>query len=209
MYKIYINDTPLFLVNQQDLTKRPLADDTVVTARYMGKSKQLLNYIDMMEKSSRFSAVWIFAKDVEQLFEDFSSLYKVVEAAGGLVYNDQEELLMIYRRGSWDLPKGKIDKGETKEAAAVREVAEETGLDEVQLGDLLKTSYHTYRNRKNRRVLKPTYWYKMRTRQTQLKLQAEEDIEAGEWITAESFLQSERPVYGNIKDLLLQAINTI
>ncbi len=206
MYKIYVNDTPIFLVNTEELKKRATINDTVLTARYMGKSKYLLNYIDMLEKSDRFSEVWIYADDVERLFEDFKGLYRIIEAAGGLIYGTDETILAIYRRGSWDLPKGKIDKGETKEEAAVREVGEETGLTEVELGPLLHESYHTYRDRKDRRVLKRTYWYHMKSLQTELVLQTEEDIEAGEWIKPDQLLAEDRPIYGNIKDLLEQAI---
>ena len=91
---------------------------------------------------------------MEKLFQDFTAHYKILEAAGGMVLNANRELLVIYRRGSWDLPKGKIDPGETKEEAAVREIQEETGLQEVELGNLICSTYHTYKNKKRKPDIK-------------------------------------------------------
>jgi 8-oxo-dGTP pyrophosphatase MutT (NUDIX family) len=100
------------------------------------------------------------------------------------------------------LPKGKIDKGESKEMAAVREVQEETGLNEVELLDFITETYHTYRTGKQKRILKRTYWYKMRTIETDLVPQTEEDIEQAIWIRKDDFLAQDQPVYGNIKTLI-------
>ena len=99
--------------------------------------------------------------DYEKLVADFQSNYKILEAAGGLVYNAEGKILLIFRRDFWDLPKGKIDPGESKAAAAVREVEEETGLKDITLGDLITETYHTYRTKKGNRILKRTYWFRM------------------------------------------------
>jgi len=169
--------------------------------RYVGKPKFLFNYIDMLEKGKRFDLVTLYFDEVEQLFADFASHFKIIEAAGGLVFNEKNDILLIFRRGVWDLPKGKIDSGESKEAAAVREVQEETGLQNLTLGDLRDTMYHTYREAKQR-ILKRTYWYKMHTTDAKLTPQAEEDIERAEWWQLEKFLKSELPVYASIRELL-------
>jgi 8-oxo-dGTP pyrophosphatase MutT (NUDIX family) len=63
---------------------------------------------------------------------------KTIVAAGGLVFNENKELLMIYRRSKWDLPKGKLDEGETIEECAIREVEEETGVQQIILGKLIQ-----------------------------------------------------------------------
>jgi len=143
----------------------------------------------------------LYTDDVEQLFQDFASQYKIVEAAGGVVTNETGKVLLLFRRGFWDLPKGKIDSGETKEAAAVREVQEETGLQQLTLGTALGETYHTYKDGKTR-ILKRTYWYAMRTRETRLQPQTEEDIEQAVWVELNSFLNEEDRVYGNIRDVL-------
>lgn len=109
---------------------------------------------------------------------------KTIVAAGGLVTNASNELLLIYRRGVWDLPKGKLDKGESIEACAVREVEEETGLRGVLLRNLVGTTYHEYFDTwKKRDVVKETYWYAMQVQGPQrLTPQADEDITDIRWV---------------------------
>ncbi|MCR9100357.1 MAG: NUDIX hydrolase [bacterium] len=160
----------------------------------------------MLEKNDDFKQVTIYGKDGERLFREFSTQFTILEAAGGLVFNADGQALLIYRLDTWDLPKGKIDPGETPEIAAVREVQEETGLKEVRLGDFLQMTYHTYRHLKKGRILKPTYWYRMTTPETQLTPQAEESIEKAEWKPVSDFLQSGLPVYPNIRMVLEQAL---
>ncbi|MBP6811205.1 MAG: NUDIX domain-containing protein, partial [Saprospiraceae bacterium] len=135
-----------------------------------------MQYLDLLDKNKNIRAVVLYHPDLEVLWADFQACFKVLEAAGGYVLNGQGELLVFYRRGSWDLPKGKIDKGETPEQAAVREVQEETGLLNIDLGSFLAHTYHTYEE-KGKRILKKTWWYRMQTTDTQLVPQTEEDIE--------------------------------
>ncbi len=204
MYKIYINDRPLSLIStpQLGLLGTPPADHLV--ARYSGKEKTLLHYVDTLEKGSQLvRAVTIYHADMERLWADFRSHYHLITAAGGLVRNAAAELLFIYRRDSWDLPKGKQDPGETPEQTALREVSEETGLTQLELGDPLGLTYHTYRDRKDRRVLKRTYWYRMQTEQTALVPQVSEDIEVAEWVSAERAASLE-PIYGNVREVFLR-----
>ena len=104
-------------------------------------------------------------------------------AAGGLVTNPQGQILWIYRRGFWDLPKGKLDEGETIQTCALREVAEETGIKDIRLHELLKFTNHTYFDKYlNKEVLKRTYWFHMTIPTTQSGVpQITEDIEKIEW----------------------------
>ena len=204
MYKIYINGTPLFLATQEEAGGAPYVDDTKIVARYPGNPRQFLNYLDMLEKNTRFDSVTVYGDDAHQLFRDFASHFRIIEAAGGLVYNKEVEgeVLLIFKRDHWDLPKGKIDEGESRQEAAVREVMEETGLSSVEPGDYLGITYHTYRDKKNRRILKYTYWYRMKAAREILAPQAEEEIEHAEWRPLKAFLASGPVVYGNIKGLL-------
>jgi len=105
-------------------------------------------------------------------------------AAGGIVINPNKEILWIFRRGFWDLPKGKLDPNETIEACAIREVMEETGISNLVLGDLILTTKHQYHDIYfNSDVEKTTYWYLMTTDQLQEGIpQTEEDIEAIAWV---------------------------
>ena len=110
---------------------------------------------------------------------------KKILAGGGLVRNDRNDLLMIYRRGKWDLPKGKLDKGETIEACAVREVMEETGLTKVELGKPVDVSYHEYFDPYLQEdVIKESHWFAMRAAGEQaLVPQTEEDITEIKWVS--------------------------
>ena len=209
MYKISINETPLILKDLADIPNNFESDEKNLLLEYRGKTKLLLQAIDMLEKSQDRSSITICSIDYQQLVDDFNKLYKLVEAAGGVVFNPKGEILTMYRRGSWDLPKGKIDKGETKEIAAVREVQEETDLKEVNRDDFLLTTYHTYKNKKGKRVLKPTYWYKMTTQEMAIHPQVEEDIEVVQWIDPIIFLETKRPIYNTIWEVVVAAIESI
>ncbi|MEL6845440.1 MAG: NUDIX domain-containing protein [Bacteroidota bacterium] len=155
-----------------------------------------------MEKSDRYDAIVLHAANYEQLVKDYQSLYKIIEAAGGLVFNENEEVLFIHRLGWWDLPKGKLEKGESIGEGAVREVEEETGLKDIQLGEKIYESYHTYRNRKDKRVLKRTYWFKMTAPNQPLTPQTEEDITEAVWRSLSDFYDGQPKVYRSILDVL-------
>ena len=119
----------------------------------------------------------------EASFKAYTKDKIIIEAAGGLVFNEKNELLMIFRRGFWDLPKGKVDEGETLEECAVREVQEETGLHNIKLGEFLNTTYHTY-TLNNQSILKPSHWYKMEHWGNEILIpQTEEDISEIKWVS--------------------------
>src|SRR5690606_36319773 len=99
---------------------------------------------------------------IKALKEGLGNSFDSIEAAGGVVSNPDGGVLMIYRRGKWDLPKGKRDDGETVEDCAMREVMEETGLPELQLGDKICETYHVY-EQGGTELLKTTHWYRMNT----------------------------------------------
>lgn len=201
MYKVYINETPLFFRQIDQLNAITPSNSTELRVKYSGRPRSLLNAIDLMEKTSRYESVSIYHGDINKLRSDFESLYKLIEAAGGVVFNTKKEILTMFRRGSWDLPKGKIDEGETTEIAAIREVKEETGLQNVDLGKFLTTTYHTYKNGKGKRVLKKTYWYLMQTTDHDIQPQIEEDIELVEWMLPIEFL-TKKPLYNTIREVV-------
>jgi 8-oxo-dGTP pyrophosphatase MutT (NUDIX family) len=132
--------------------------------------------------------------DPDVSWKNFVSLFTLSVAAGGVVRNPENNLLVIFRRGKWDLPKGKLDYDETPEHAAVREVKEECGLEEVILGVPLMNTFHTYTEKK-KMILKKTHWYTMTADASHdLVPQLEEDIEQAVWMSAE---QVRAEVYAN------------
>jgi 8-oxo-dGTP pyrophosphatase MutT (NUDIX family) len=206
-YKIYHNGTPVFLTTPEGAQSLGFKSDKVTyVAPYFGKKKVLRQYLDLLDKNKNVRAVVLYHADPEILWADFQDLFKVLEAAGGYVQNAQHELLVFYRRGSWDMPKGKIDPGETPEQAAIREIQEETGLVNVELGAFLAHTYHTYEE-KGKRILKKTWWYWIRTTDTQLIPQTEEDIEEIHWVEPKSWLESGVLVYPNIREVIEQGMD--
>ena len=125
-------------------------------------------------------------------------------AAGGIVMNPNKEILWIFRRGFWDLPKGKLDLNETIEVCAIREVMEETGIDHLVLGDLILTTKHQYHDKYlDTQVEKTTYWYAMTTDLIEDGIpQTEEDIEAIAWVKKEALTPYLEKTYDTIKEVM-------
>lgn len=178
MYKVFINDLPLCIA-------------TPAEAQQLSPEMLQLVYSDMHtfrtaialleENSGKISGLCITGKFPKKMFAEFSTLFKIQEAAGGRVHNGRSQILLIYRRNRWDLPKGKIDKGETPRKAAIREVEEECGVSQLRIIRTLPVTYHVF-TQKNQRILKITHWFEMQCADTRkLVPQTEEDIEEAVW----------------------------
>jgi len=128
----------------------------------------------------------------------------IILAGGGVVTNEQGDLLMIFRRGKWDLPKGKLDKGETIEACALREVTEETGVQNLSLGKLIVVTQHAYFDLyQKQEVIKESHWYRMTVAGVPaLVPQMEEDITAIEWTKPSEIPSRLQESYETIKTVL-------
>jgi 8-oxo-dGTP pyrophosphatase MutT (NUDIX family) len=151
MYKVFVNEKKLLLSkNSQNLEK---------TISYEN-STTLEIALDLLQNTST-SELNVFFEDLNLLWEEFNKLFRKIEAAGGIVNNASGEILFIKRLGKWDLPKGKMEKGESREESAIREIEEETGLRNVVLKDFINTTYHIYIERNGDRVLKYTHWFEM------------------------------------------------
>ncbi|MBZ0098135.1 MAG: NUDIX domain-containing protein, partial [Taibaiella sp.] len=121
----------------------------------------------------------------DSLQEELYELFTPIDAGGGVVMNERNEVLMIFRRGKWDLPKGKCDDGEEIDACALREVSEETGLHQLKLEEKICDTYHVYSQNKQN-LLKRTAWYRMKgTIREQPVPQAEENIQEVRWVKGE------------------------
>ena len=126
----------------------------------------------------------------------------MIEAAGGLVFNKDGDILMIFRNGKWDLPKGKLEKEESIEKCAIREVNEECGIGDLQIVKQLTDTYHTY-ELNGRKILKRTFWFKMKTGYNrQLIPQTKEGITKAVWVKQHEIIEKLQNSYGNIIELL-------
>jgi ADP-ribose pyrophosphatase YjhB (NUDIX family) len=132
----------------------------------------------------------------------FEGMHRFVLAAGGVVMDEGGRLLAIRRLGVWDLPKGKVETKEVVEDAAVREVQEECGLEEVHLVRWLTATWHTY-ERKGKAHLKRTEWFLMRSSSKEkLSAQSEEGIEEVRWLSAEEVRMMETDTYPSLLPVL-------
>lgn len=191
MYKVFIKDSSI------TLTDKPLKN-----AIGFIDSQQLEDLYLELEKSAETTHKIITHSELKLLWNTWCKLFSLIEAAGGVVFNETGEILMIHRLGKWDLPKGKLEIGEDAETGAIREVVEECSIPTPKIVKVLTNSYHTYRL-KGVQVLKRTYWYEMNVDGSpNPKPQQEEDITEAVWCSAESVQHNLGNSYPNIVNLL-------
>jgi 8-oxo-(d)GTP phosphatase len=146
-------------------------------------------------------SITVIADNEEEMESLIKSQYSVVKAAGGIVANEFGQILMMYRLKTWDLPKGKLDKGESSKVAAIREVEEECGV-KAKLDKKICTTFHTY-TYKNEAILKQTKWYAMNLiDDSKMKPQIEENIEKLEWMGKEKVKSALINSYSSIRYVL-------
>lgn len=186
LIKIYFDDKPVFLADQKLAELETYARPGVRWMENAG-TQHLPKLIEEIQTPALEAAVLI-SKNPKDLLDGFKKQLHLVQAGGGLIHIDRSEVLLIFRRGKWDLPKGKLDEGEDLEQCALREIEEETGLKHLRSEGLLYVTYHTYhhtgkRSLKVKHVLKETYWYLVEgDRNDALMPQTDEDIEKCEWV---------------------------
>jgi len=209
-YKIFVNSKVVYLVsNPAKVNEIVSSEEHFIIQPY--KKKEWDNLLQVILGPNNSSHVVIYHDDVTELLGIFRSHFEPVIAAGGVVLNPRQQILMIFRRGFWDLPKGKIDQGESLEACAIREVKEETGITKLSLlhpidfpGLHQECTYHVYFE-KGKWLLKSSFWYLMETDLEQVLVpQVEEDIEALKWVSLEEAKQL-TPIYASVRDVLYAA----
>jgi 8-oxo-dGTP pyrophosphatase MutT (NUDIX family) len=200
MYKIFINEKP-FIITEKDVNESRFAK----CKRVQYDALKIIEQIKECE-GMQSAGVIVLCDDAESCFKDFYSHFVVIEASGGLVFNQIEEVLLIKRMGKWDLPKGKIDGQENEEDAAIREVGEECGIGKLKIEKKLSDTYHTYKMH-NHRFLKVTHWFLMHTTDTQkLVPQLEEQITEAVWFNWKKLNPDTLDTYTSIKDFLLDVM---
>ena len=199
--KIYFGDKQVFLCDKIDKTIDEYMHhpDAVFIDEI---SKAAINSLLHEIIKPEFHAGILFDKDLNKLKKAFFKHFTKVIAAGGVVRNDKGYILLIFRRGKWDLPKGKLDEGETLEQCAVREVEEETGLKNIELQEKITTTYHTY-SEFGKHILKESYWYKMKCSSDQKLIpQTEEDITKVKWVRYDDLKEYASNTYQTILEVL-------
>lgn len=193
MITIFFNDKPIYL-NETALQGITENNFSIVDADV----HHVLNNLEL----GVYDAFCLYGLEDAQLFKKFASNFKEIDAAGGIVRNQYKQVLFIYRNGRWDLPKGKAEKGETIEEAALREVKEECGIEKIDLKGFAEKTYHVY-EMNSKKYLKSTHWYFMETWQQEFLPQEEEGISKVEWIEYQKLTETLNYTYANIKLLFL------
>lgn len=197
MYKVFDKEKCAYFVsNEREVTTRTPSRVSLLTAKddvfsIYGKFRQ-----------SRIRDLIIVCADVESTWKEFTTHFTGIEAAGGRVRNSDNEVLFIFRRGKWDLPKGKIEDGEEVEEAAIREVEEECGITGLSIIRELPSTYHIYMQ-DDEEILKRTYWFEMRSDdKRKLVPQEEEGITQVRWMNKREVEQALSNTYDSIVEVM-------
>ena len=201
MHKIYFEKRCMIICPPEE---QAMADPNAILFN-IGSSADIHALVEMMEVSNSLYRVYIPTDNVESTYRMICAEFREVNAGGGLVANRRGDYLLISRNGLWDLPKGHQDPGEDIRVTALREVQEETGIDQLQLRDLICITDHCYR-RDGIWHLKHTWWYDMLyTDPTDLTPQREEDITKASWVAKSSLPPFLRNTYPSILEVFREA----
>lgn len=153
-YKVFFNHNKVNFVKED--YKVP---DNFQTIKDPTKA-QLMYLASVYIEQDKNETIFLVCSNLKTTWKTFKSLFRIKKAAGGLVLNKDHQVLFIKRNGLFDLPKGHIEKGESKPETAIREVSEECGISNLKLSNKITKTYHTY-ILKGQMVLKPSTWYLM------------------------------------------------
>lgn len=198
MYKVFIDNTALNILSQAPES----AENCVVI--HAAQPKQIREAIfAYTAKVKNFDPIFLITPEPEKTFATLFENFDFIEAAGGIV-KSKSKYLFIRRNGKWDIPKGKLEKGESSVIGAKREVEEECGISGVMVESLIGITYHTYKL-KNRPTIKRTYWYAMNYEGNEALIpQTEEGITKVKWLKAEKLYKVEEDTYGSIIEVMKQ-----
>lgn len=191
MYKVFVNRLIINLTSDKE---------------FLNDSKTyLLSSISIKEiikKLKIHDEVFLYYPDKKKLLKEFKEKLGTIKAAGGIVTNKKNQILFIYRKGKWDLPKGKMEKNESKKESALREVIEETGVKKLKIINFFSTTFHLIKV-KREYFLKETHWYTMKTKYDgKLKPQKSEGIISAKWKTFDEALEIKKKTFRNIAIIL-------
>lgn len=201
MHKIYFDRRTIIICRPEEAT---LSDPNAVEFHFKQPS-DISALVEMFELSSTLEKIYIPSAEPEDCYKKICGEFREVNAAGGLVENRRGDYLLIKRDGLWDLPKGHQEAGEDIKVTALREVQEETGVDDLSLGDLICVTDHCYK-RNGIWHLKHTWWYRMYyLKPLDLTPQTEEDITKAAWVAKSSLPPFLKNTYPSIKEVFQTA----
>ena len=212
--KIFIKDIPVIILSDQEFIKTSNYDYIYEKGTFKGFDKLVGEVLIKDAKAELIDEFLVFLKqniikkleeitftvhDYKKVVADIKNDYTIIKAAGGLVLNEGE-VLMIWRLKKWDLPKGKLEKGEKPKKAAIREVEEECNV-KVKLGKKICHTWHTFKQN-GKRILKITYWFRMYcVDDSKMKPQLEENIEEIKWMNETELKEAFYNTYPSIRDV--------
>ena len=198
--KIYVDESPIYITDQLSIELNEKSTEKDVLFINQEPSFVVETILKALKKNKK--EVIILVEDIEKAKVDFFKNLTCIEAAGGIVQNENKELLFIFRRRKWDLPKGKLEENETVEICAAREIEEETGVKNLILKHKIGETYHIYEENKTM-ILKTSHWfYFISNEQQDTAAQTEEDISEVKWIQTRNIKEPMANTYQNIKDIL-------
>lgn len=201
MKKIYFNDRFIGVAGLDHV----VSNDEGMEQILVTDCKDIPNLVKYFDDTPSIVGLILKGADKKSVFKAVRACFTGIEAAGGLVVNPRGEVLMIYRYDRWDLPKGKVERGEDVEDAAVREVEEECGIANLTVESKLCKTYHVY-TMKGRQMFKTTHWYLMRHDGSgALTPQTEEAITEARWVAPADLAACLGNTYQTILDVFRSA----
>lgn len=196
MYKVFFNESLLTFAQESN----PQAKNIL-----FHHESQFDEAFHLLSSSSA-KHVNIFSEEIEVVWNSFLNYFKLIQAAGGIVRNPNDDYLFIHRLGKWDLPKGKMEDGETKEESAIREIEEECSITPLELKRFIMPTYHIYFQKQY--IIKETFWFEVFYEGTEVpQPQLEEGIDKVVWVKKGEIEELMNNSYPNIKLLVNNYLN--
>jgi len=198
MYKVFFKDRSVYF---GDDFSKIFEKNSGLFYKY-NNLQELTELIHAFNELKRIDKLFIFHNDILTLFDEFKACFTFIEAAGGVVLRPDGNFLVIKRNDIWDLPKGKLEKGEDFEQAALREVTEETGLRDLRITQPILSTFHTYELNGNL-TLKKTKWYEMHYEGRKKPIpQTKENITDIKWVVPGSTDFIRKNTFPSVLDVL-------
>ncbi|MDR1554378.1 MAG: NUDIX domain-containing protein [Prevotellaceae bacterium] len=200
MKKIFFNDRFIIFGRHSEIAERY----SICDIYELNDFAELPNLLSRFLNNPAQNEFYVSCKNEDETFVAFCDLFDMLFAGGGLVRNSSGDVLLIYRYGHWDLPKGKQEYGENIACTAVREVKEECGISDIELGDFLTETYHCF-EMNGRLMMKRNFWYEMFCNAETLTPQQAEDIEKAEFVSIDKLPEYIDYMYASVREVFVAA----